>query len=254
MTRKVEGVVSVSQPVENELNERKLLDYAEYKRDLLQWLLNLGKDPSSAKGYARTTVQQVSYKTDWFYRWLWERNGTYTTTITPDDADDYMQELVYSDEDFSTSHLSSTQKCLQRLFKWQKHQRGATVVWEPEHTFSQDLSQPRDYLTIEEREKIREAALDYGSIPSYTALSPDERDEWKAYLAQRFEKPKSDISEHDWDRANGWNIPSVVWTSLDAGLRPIEVGRATIRWIDTENKVHGCSELMIFKGVSNLGP
>jgi integrase len=41
----------------------------------------------------------------------------------------------------------------------------------------------------------------------------------------------------DWERANGWKIPSIVWTSLDTGLRPIEVGRATVQWLDTDNKV-----------------
>ena len=45
------------------------------------------------------------------------------------------------------------------------------------------------------------------------------------------------MTKQDWERANGWKIPSLVWTSLDAGLRPIEVGRATVNWVDTENAV-----------------
>lgn len=30
---------------------------------------------------------------------------------------------------------------------------------------------------------------------------------------------------------------SMVWTSLDAGLRPVEVERATVSWVDTDNGV-----------------
>lgn len=48
---------------------------------------------------------------------------------------------------------------------------------------------------------------------------------------------KSEVTRSTWDRANGWKIPSMVWTSLDAGLRPIEVQRSSIRWIDLDNGV-----------------
>lgn len=84
---------------------------------------------------------------------------------------------------------------------------------------------------------IRDAALEYGSIPTYNNLTPPERDRWKAYLAQRFEKPKSDVTPDDWERANGWKFPSLVWVSLDAGLRPIEVERSRTSWIDVDNRL-----------------
>jgi hypothetical protein len=92
----------------------------------------------------------------------------------------------------------------------------------PEITFTQDSStNPREYLTRDERSAVREAALEYGSVPAYNNLTPAARDRWKRYLSQRFEKPKSDVKPADWDRANSWKIPSLVWASLDAGLRPI---------------------------------
>lgn len=58
-----------------------------------------------------------------------------------------------------------------------------------------------------------------------------------AHLAQRLEKPKSEVTADDWDRANGWKIPSLVATSLDTGLRPIEVERARTHWVDIGNQV-----------------
>lgn len=102
---------------------------------------------------------------------------------------------------------------------------------------SHNPTQPKDFFTREERSKLREGALEYGSVPAYSDLSPRERSQWKAHLAQRFEKPKSEIVPADWDRANGWKIPSIVWTSLDAGLRPIEVERATVNWVDVDNSL-----------------
>jgi integrase len=121
--------------------------------------------------------------------------------------------------------------------KWLHHERGLGQ-WEPEITFAADTStQPRDYLTKDERSAIRSAALEYGSVPTYSNLGSAERDRWKRYLAQRFEKPKSEVTPADWERANGWKIPSLVWTSLDTGLRPTEVERSVISWVDVDNCV-----------------
>jgi len=124
------------------------------------------------------------------------------------------------------------------LYKWRHHQRGAES-WEPELSFSRknQSTAPRDYLTREERSKIRDASLEYGSVPSRENVRGEERDRWEAYLAQRFEKPKDEVTEADWERANSWKIPSLVGTSLDAGLRPIEVKRARTSWVDIDNEV-----------------
>ena len=185
----------------------------------------------------RPLEDYTEYKTDMFYRWKWDRDGRYTTEITPGDADEWIDSLVFSNEEYSDTHLDICQKSLKRVFKFHNHRRGRNFEWDPEYSFNQQPTAPRDYLTMEERKAVREAALELGSVPSYNALSPEERDRWKAVLAQRFEKPKSLVARADWERANGWKIPSIVWTSLDTGLRPIEVGRATIQWLDIDNKV-----------------
>ncbi|ELY87685.1 XerC/D-like integrase [Natrialba hulunbeirensis JCM 10989] len=233
----IDDVPVVTGPTIDQLTERQLEDYRDFKRDLIQWLLHFGKNPDKADGYATDTVRNVSYKLDQFYRWHWEEQGTYTTSIATEDADEYMKHLVYSDEEYSTTHKAIAQKCFKRLFKYLNHQRGGNYEWEPNFSFGQDLSAPRDFLTIEERKKIREAALEYGSVPTYAGLTPEERDRWKSYLAQRFEKPKSQVKPDDWKRANSWKIPSIVWASLDAGLRPVEVKRATVNWVDVNNCV-----------------
>lgn len=92
----------------------------------------------------------------------------------------------------------------------------------------------RDYLTLEERRQIREAAFEYGSIPTYGSLSPTEREKWRVYLAQRLSK--DEVTPDDWQQVNSWKFPSLVWTSRDTGLRPIEVARTRTTWVDEDHQ------------------
>lgn len=55
----------------------------------------------------------------------------------------------------------------------------------------------------------------------------------------------------DWERANGWKFTSLVWTSLDAGLRPVEVERATTAWVDTANQALRIPKEEASKGTEN---
>ena len=148
----------------------------------------------------------------------------------------YMGALAYRDT--SNADKANHQKAVRMLFKWRAHEQGCQH-WSPSITFSSadSASQPRDYFTQDERSRLREAALEYGSVPVSEEVSASEREHWRAHLAQRFEKPKTEISEADWARANGWKIPSLVSTSLDTGLRPIEVARARTYWVDYANEV-----------------
>lgn len=219
------------------LKEKQIIDYEAHRIEFVRWLIYLGKNPELAEGYGRDTIRATAYRTDQFARWLWtEQEDGYTVAFTHDHANAYMTELLYSDT--SATHKANTQKALKRLFKWRASEKG-DKLWEPERSFSNtnDDAGPREFLTIEERKKIREAALDYGSIPSYNNLSPESRDEWKAHLAQRFGKPKEQVTADDWERANSWKFTSMTWASLDCGLRPIEVERAKVSWVDVKNSV-----------------
>jgi site-specific recombinase XerD len=226
----------ITDPAKQTLNERQLVMYRERRKNFIEWLEYVGKDPDHAEGYADATVEKTAYRTDAFMRWVWSQEDGFTLEVTPDHADAFMEELLYSEK--SSSHKANTQKSIKRLFKWLAHERGGEE-WEPNQSFSsnQGANQPRDFLTLNERQQIREAALEYGSIPAYNDLSPEERDRWKGHLAMRLQKPKDEVVPTDWEKANGWKVPSLVWTSLDAGLRPIEVGRASVHWVDVENSV-----------------
>ena len=232
----IEGIKIAPGPTKERLSERQLVDYASYREDMIRWMLNFGKDPDQVKGYARATVDKRAIRIDLFYRWVWDEEGGYTTRVTTEHADGYQKELAYAD--YTDKYKAGVTDAVKTLFRWRAREHGGEE-WEPEFSFSpnNDASNPREFLSSEERQKIREAALEYGSIPTYSNLTADERDKWKTYLAQRLKKPKRDVSRNDWDKANSWKIPSMVWASLDAGLRPIEVKRATLNWIDLENEV-----------------
>lgn len=235
---KVEGVVVVPEASERVLNQRQLEDYRAHRKQFIRWMHNLGKTPKKAEGYAFDTVRQRSYKLDTFYRWIWEQEGGYTLAVTTEHADEYSKELAYRET--SQTHKAGVQKSIKTLFKFRNHEKGDDIDWDPEISFSNGgahTHQIRDFLTDSERRKIKQAVLEYGCIPHYNRVDPEERDRWKAYPAQRFEKPKSEVTKKDWERANGWKFPSIVYVSMDAGLRPKEVGRATVNWLDLENEM-----------------
>lgn len=225
----------IPQPSAAKLNDRQQMDYEEHRRDLLGWLATLGKEPEKGQGYSEAVVQNTAYRLDQIYRWVWGREG-YTTDVSHDHADAYVRALA--GRELSNASKAKYVMCLKRRFKWQHHVRGGEL-WDSDICFSANngISNPREYFTRDERTIVREAALEYGSIPKYNDLTPAERRMWRQHLAQRFGKPVEEISPTDWKRANGWKVPSLVWSSLDCGLRPIEVERATVHWVDTSNGV-----------------
>ncbi|PHQ38978.1 integrase [Halorubrum persicum] len=232
---KVEGIVLIPGPSRDYLNERQLVAYKNHRKSLIKWLTRRGKAPDKLEGYADDTAEAYASILDKFHRWAWDRKDCYTLNLDHDDADAYLEERVMADEDYSSSYLHNIKLALKAYFRF----RDDTDEWDPNLKVrsSSGVSQPRNFLSADERRRLREAALEYGSVPAYAALDPDERREWKRYLARRFSKPMNEVTRDDWGRANGFKYPSIIHTALDAGLRPIEVGRARTYWVDLENSV-----------------
>ena len=230
----VDGVPLVPDQTAENLNQRQELAYREHRRQLISWMNDLGKTPEKAVGYAESVVRTRTYRLDSFYRWVWDREE-FTTEITTDHANGWMRWLAR--QDYKESYKTCCQKAVKTLFKWQRHDKGRDIEWDPVITYSDPSTQyqPRDYLERDERKALRQAAMEYKTIPHYNALTPEERDEWKAHLAQRFTKSKTEITKSDWSRANSFKFPSMIYTALDAGLRPVEIGRARVQWVDLEN-------------------
>ena len=226
----------VPQSHDGELTEKQLVDYKDTRLKFLSWLIHFGKDPEKAKGYSPYTVFSSAYRTARFDLWLWQQKNEYRNPPQPDDAAAYMDHLALSDK--SQVEKGKAQEALQHYSKWLHHERGYDE-WEFEYSFdgSGGNHQPQDFLTRDERRAIRQAALNEGNIPAYDTLTANERRGWKLYISNALGKDYDDVTRDDWDEVNGWEITSLVWVSLDAGLRPSEVRTAKVDWVDTKNSV-----------------
>lgn len=110
---------SVPNPTKERLTSRQLEDYTEHRVRLIEWMVNLGKSPEKAEGYAEDTVNGHAYRLDQFYRWVWDEEDRYTTQLTHQHADDWMRELAYGDT--SQENKSSHRKAVKMLFRWRVH-------------------------------------------------------------------------------------------------------------------------------------
>jgi len=216
-----------------DLHGRAETDYEAWKRDFLNWLYHEGKKPDRGEGFAAGTIRKTSYHTGQILRWLWGERG-YTTELGPDDADKLMRELGRHST-YADSNLNNIVKTIKRLFSYYNHEKGKNIDWECNYELSEPKVTNRDYFTKDEFRPLYEAALNHGAVKHYNNCTRKERDLLKAHLAQRFEKPKEAVTPDDFERANSFKIPSLIATSLDMGLRPIEVTRATTDWVNLDN-------------------
>lgn len=227
---KLRGIVIIPSPSEEYLNDRQRVAYRSHREDIINWLASRGKDPENLEGYAKDTYYVFCNVLDQFHRHVWEQDG-YTLSPSMEQGKAFLKDRIDSPKDYSGTHLNNVQDALIAYFEFRggEFERDITI---PDQSSD---AKPKDFLTLDERDALREAVLEYDTIPHYAGLEPGERREWKRYLARRFQKPVDDVSREDWDRINGFKYPSMVYTGLDAGLRPVEMGRARASWVDTEN-------------------
>ena len=90
---------------------------------MVDWLLNIGKNPDKAQGYSHYTVKTAVYQIDKFHRFIWDQvEDGYTLQITTDHADRFMQHIAV--KDWQKSYKASLQKSVKREMKYRKHRRG----------------------------------------------------------------------------------------------------------------------------------
>ncbi|WP_226007374.1 tyrosine-type recombinase/integrase [Natrinema salinisoli] len=185
----------VPEPNEEQLNEKQLVDYREHRWGFIEWLREKGKTPEKREGYSDYTTYETTYKTARFDRWVWGEEDRYTVPPTPDRATEYIDDVV-AYRDVTNATKGKTEEALMRYYRWAET-TSHTPPWDREQRFrSGGNDAPRDYLTRRERRLVRETALDTG---------------------------------------DGWRVASLVLTSLDTGLRPVEVARARPAWVDVQN-------------------
>jgi integrase len=195
----------------NFLSDKAALDYYEYRKPFLTYLIRIGKNPEKAKGYSPYTVSNTANRTARFDMWVWNNRGGYKTPPDEADAKAYMETVAF--RDVSDSTKGKNQEALLRYSKWLQYKYNRNE-WEFSWNFQSGGSNngPRDFLSKSERRKIRRAALGKDGTPNYgTDDDPLEAN------------------------PDSWKFTSLVWTSLDAGLRPVEVGNARVSWCDPDN-------------------
>ncbi|KOX98146.1 tyrosine-type recombinase/integrase [Halorubrum tropicale] len=209
-------------------------DYRDFKEEVLTWLATYGKNPEKGEGLADTTLKSTHYKLETVFRWLWDYEERYTTELTPAEADRFIRLLNMSDSMIDSSVLHHL-KVIKRYFKYHNHTHGTDWEWEPDLDLSQANGEERDYLHRGAFKQLYSAALEYGSVKSYHSVTPEERDRIKTYLARLEGVPKEKIGPEEFKEANSWKVPSLIAVTLDTGLRPIEVGRASVDWVNLES-------------------
>lgn len=243
----------VAEGTADALEEYPLLhreNYEGFKIDFIKWLLRCGKTPKKGEGYAEETAKATHYRVDHAYRWKWQKTGDPSTEFTPDDADELM-EFLNTRTTKPQSELAKYQKCLKRLFKYHNHVKDAGYEWDPEFIADKSGdSMSHHYFKKHELGKLYQATIELSSFKSYNnkSMTPEERDQLKAHLAQRFTKPKEEIGPAEFKRANSWKYPSMISVCCDAGLRPIEVKRAKVDWVNLRD-----NELVIPKEEASKG-
>lgn len=219
----------------NEISPRHVNDYEDFKASYVGWFLNIGKTPNKGEGYSPKTVQQISMKTDQMLRYFWKVAGSYTTSVDYDDADELMKSVERGD--WGNANVLTFKKTVKRYFKWLKHEKDTDYTdWNCPISVSEKERTQRDYFRRHEFEHLYTATLSHGSVKNYGECTPDERDAFKAVLAQRYEMPKEEVGRDQFSRANSWKIPSLIATTLDVGLRPVEIGNAKVSWVNLADK------------------
>jgi integrase len=230
------------------LGERRTTDFFAEMDGFFDWMLTSGLSPNARNptGYERSTAANNLQRLGRTLPQLWQQHGGYTLIVTNDLADWYVEQLEDDEitKDTGEPYADSTKRkhaCALYAYKrWRTDQRGGDA-WRPHTLFDHEPSQKpmADPIKLAERKQLREAVLEYETVTQYNNCTPEERDRIRALLAQRLGKPKSDVTKDDWEDVNRcWKYPSLFHVTLDTALRPVEVERAKVGWVNlAENRL-----------------
>lgn len=205
-------------------------------RDFRSFMRSKGKSPHKGEGLAKKTTENYLSRFDQLLRAAWALEGEKTYPITHEIADRLEEalqqdQIVRSNEEpYSQSSKRKFQNTLEKYFEYRSKSGGES--WDPTYQFEESASRETDYFRRDERPKLREVALEIDQLPHYSSVDPGERDRIKQYLAQKTGLPKKKITRDVWNaHRESLKIPSLVFTALDAALRPIEVEESTTDWM-----------------------
>lgn len=221
----------------------KILEYRQrevYKAQLRRfkrYLKERGKEPKKEIGYPDKSVRIRLARFMQLVRWIWETEEP-RIEISTEDGDKINAALAsdtirrINGNRYSEGSKRKFNDVLRNWFAF--HGKD----WEPNVTFSDErATNAADPYSKAELKLLTEAALTYKSIPTYDNITPEERDRWKAHIAQELGKPKAQVIPADWDRINrDWKVPSLIRSTRECGWRPDIVGRMKVDWYDSDTQ------------------
>lgn len=217
---------------------KKRILFQKHWEELLHYIRTKGKNPNKGIGYADSNIRPTSRRIFQVFEYEWQ-NGHEILELTPTVADEFIENLNEDTiqtrggepyEEITKRHFNDA---LRIYFRFQNRN------WSPPVEFEDNGSGfVADYFRSAELDSLLDAALDYKTPPSYSNLSPEERDRWKTHLAQYLGKPKNEITVADWEQLQrSWKIPSLIGVATDIGPRCQLIRDLRSDFIDLENGV-----------------
>jgi|APHM01.1.fsa_nt_gi Phage integrase family. len=220
------------------LTHAQQVEYALYRAGFIDWMRECGKEPDKGIGLSESSVENYARRHHQLMQWLWELTDYVTATPKQHHADALIIALddntitQQNGSNYSGSSKRKFSNVLEKWFAYRQYAYGADP-WEPAVELTDDPpEQSADYFVRGERARLWDAAKTYNTPPTYDSLSPEERDRWKAYIAQLLGKSKEDVMPADFRKLRtSWKYPSLVGATLDGALRPIGINRLRVQWL-----------------------
>lgn len=222
------------------LNQRQEEHFKSQIESFKEWMLDRGKDPQKEEPLVESTTENYISRIKTLFKHVWQEKG-YTTTLTHEHAKYFARAFNEdrikkgNDNEYAGSTKRKYINTIEKYIQWRAAERGGDE-WECPFSFEENSENQPDIFNKNERRRLREEALTYKSVPKYNDLSPEARDRWKGHIAQVRGKPKENVTPDDWEYLNtNYKWVSLIWTALDAGLRPCEIERSKLSWICESN-------------------
>jgi integrase len=249
-TDRVDEIIPEFKPdrFEYELSGPELELYEEWRYDLAEWALRTGKNIEYEEGYSEGSVRNRMYRIDKFCAWVWSEFG-WRIEFTHDHADAYWYKVLRPNDNSRQTNIKDT-TAIKTIYKKQAVYE-TNFHYEVDESKTWDIPNSKDvfksanqeaqsgftdWFDFEEMQATRNASLRVWAINSRDKMSAEDIDSTAAHIAQSLRKPKSDLTDEDWERATSYKQPSLVHATSDVGFRPSEVKVAHWGWIDFDRK------------------
>lgn len=217
----------------------------EFLADYYTWLRKCGRNPTRNKPLAPNGAANYHSRIDQLYRFTLEFDDLRAGyRLTNAHADELIRRLdndeirKRSGDKYDSASKRKFSDALQKYFTYLDDIDMIAEPWEPNVVFVDGDHTSAASLTFVECYQIRNAALEYGSLPSYYETNDDERDRINALVAQRLGKPKAAVTQQDWMAADtSAKVGSLIAVALETALIPIEIKHATVDWYNPKQQM-----------------